>query len=282
MGHTGLSERAGGRRGRRRGPMSHVPKRLASTATKVATLSTAHLKAFPPPEAIVGRTPSSSQTERPSFFSAETWATLQPPNPASLSAFAHRIGLAKTLSNPAEAIQQACTHPSFVPFHARHNPNQPAITANGNLSTLGNSLLGLFATEHVNATFPHLPTRVMKAAVSAYVGPSSCANIAKEMGVGHILRWNRTVSPQYRLFYTFVTLSRGCGRLRGSPRTSLSRSFHYVGSFSAHTSRNAVDQAVIEILVFGSFQHISFSTCNVATRRGQELLPCLRAAPVFV
>ncbi|KIP10000.1 hypothetical protein PHLGIDRAFT_85700 [Phlebiopsis gigantea 11061_1 CR5-6] len=179
--------------------MSHVPKRLASTATKVATLSTSHLKVFPPPEAVVGRAPSSSQTERtPSFFSAETWATLQPPNPASLSAFAHRIGLAKTFSNPAEVIQQACTHPSFVPFHAKHNPDQPAVTANGNLTTLGNSLLGLFATEHVNSTYPHLPTRVMKAAVSAYVGASSCASIAKDMGVGHLLRWNRTPNTPTR------------------------------------------------------------------------------------
>lgn len=177
--------------------MSHVPKRLASTATKLATVSASHLKAFPPPEAVVSRAPSSSKSKTehtPNFFDAETWAALQPPNPATLTAFAHRIGLGKTFPNPAEAIQQACTHPSFIPFHAKHNPNQPAPAANGNLATLGNSLLGLFATEHVNSTFPHLPTRVMKAAVSAYVGPTTCVNIAKEMGASQVVRWNRTVS----------------------------------------------------------------------------------------
>lgn len=175
--------------------MSHVPKRLASTATKFATISTAHLKAFPPREAIVSRTPSSSKTqEKPNFFDAETWAVLQPPNPATLSAFAHRIGLGKTLPDPADAIQQACTHPSFLPLFAKHQSGKPAPATNGNLAALGNSLLGLFAAEHVNATYPHLPTRVMKAAVSAYVGPTTCTNIAKEMGANHILRWNRTVS----------------------------------------------------------------------------------------
>ena len=179
--------------------MSHVSKRFASTATKLATLSTSHLKQFPPKEAIARPGPSSSSSGaktvlQPSFFDAETWASLQPPNPAAVAAFTHRIGLGKVIPEPFAGIEQACTHPSFIPFFAKHNPDQPVPVSNKNLETIGNALLGLFATEHVNATFPHLPTRVMKAAVSAYVGPMTCQNIAKEMGAGQILRWNRTVS----------------------------------------------------------------------------------------
>lgn len=262
--------------------MSHVPKRLASTATKVATLSTSHLKVFPPPEAVVGRAPSSSQTERtPSFFSAETWATLQPPNPASLSAFAHRIGLAKTFSNPAEVIQQACTHPSFVPFHAKHNPDQPAVTANGNLTTLGNSLLGLFATEHVNSTYPHLPTRVMKAAVSAYVGASSCASIAKDMGVGHLLRWNRTVSPRYRLLYILAMPSRAddSGAFQvlvclGCPAS--------LALLSAYVPRSSVDQAVIGLLVWVTSFHFPSTILQPDADKSCCLVTKLDATRVFV
>ncbi|TFY73580.1 hypothetical protein EWM64_g10432, partial [Hericium alpestre] len=57
---------------------------------------------------------------------------------------------------------------------------------------LGNSLLGLFAAEHLNTSYPHLPTRALKAAVSAYVGPMTCASVAREMGAAPLLRWHRT------------------------------------------------------------------------------------------
>jgi large subunit ribosomal protein L44 len=54
----------------------------------------------------------------------------------------------------------------------------------------------------VHASFPHLPTRVLKAAVSAYVGPLTCAAVAKEMGAVPLLRWNRTVSVPGLCFAT--------------------------------------------------------------------------------
>jgi dsRNA-specific ribonuclease len=205
----GLGERAGGRRGGRRArPMSHVSKRFASAATKLATLSTSHLKQFPPKEAVIQSLASGSEAktaQQPNFFDAESWASLQPANPATIAAFAHRIGLGKLIPEPFTGIEQACTHPSFVPFFTKYHPDRPVPVSNGNLSVLGNSLLGLFATEHVNTAFPHLPTRVMKAAVSAYVGPTTCQSIAKEMGAGQILRWNRTVSTMS--MYAGVTLS---------------------------------------------------------------------------
>ena len=188
--------------------MSHVSKRLASTATKFATIAPSQLKAFPPKEAVAPKPSSSKTAHTPHFFDPESWAALQPPNPAALNAFAHRIGLGKVLPSPAEGIRQACTHPSFLSLHAKHRPKDPAPATNSNLATLGNSLLGLFATEHVNATYPHLPTRVLKAAVSAYVGSSTCTNVANEMGASQLLRWNRTVSLNLRRSYVNVTMLR--------------------------------------------------------------------------
>lgn len=176
--------------------MGYAQKRLASTAAKLVSVPASHLKAFPPKEAfLAGASASKTVTpsSKPNLFNAETWAATQPPHPAALTAFAHRIGLASTLPTP-DAIQQACTHPSFLPLYERHHPSKPLPSANGNLATLGNSLLGLFATEYINSSYPHLPTRVLKAAVSAYVGPSTCAAIAREMGASPLLRWNRIVS----------------------------------------------------------------------------------------
>ncbi|KAI0051036.1 60S ribosomal protein L3 [Auriscalpium vulgare] len=163
--------------------MAHAQKRLAATASRVAHVPLSSIKSFPPKEAL-----AASTSKRP--FSPETWSALQPPPPSAFSALAHRIGLASTVDTGD--LQQACTHPSVLQLHATHLPNQPPPPANGNLATLGNSLLGLFATEHLSATYPHLPTRVLKAAVSAYVGPYTCANVAREIGAAHLLRWQRT------------------------------------------------------------------------------------------
>ncbi|EPQ25959.1 uncharacterized protein PFL1_06415 [Pseudozyma flocculosa PF-1] len=65
--------------------------------------------------------------------------------------------------------------------------------ANRALSTVGNSLLGMMASEYLHLRYPNLPTRVLKAAVAAYVGPSTLADVAGEIGLGGqgILRWNR-------------------------------------------------------------------------------------------
>ncbi|TFK71664.1 ribonuclease III [Pluteus cervinus] len=172
--------------------MGHVQKRFVTTAAKLASVSTAHLPKFPPKEAIF------VQREVPKApFSPEAWASLQPPPPSSLSAFAHRIGLASILTSN-ELIQQACTHPSFLVPHRHHYPQERAPATNAQLATTGNALMGLFASEYVQATFPYLPTRVLKAAVTAHVGPLSCANVAQEMGVPQLLRWHRLSSTPTR------------------------------------------------------------------------------------
>lgn len=164
-------------------PMGHVGRRLYSTASQLA-VARAHLKHFPPKEATARRTGKT--------FDPETWAALQPPPPSALVAFANRIGLGSILTSPV-AIQRTCTHKSFLDLHAKYYPRSAAPPCNANLAAIGNALMGLFASEHLHTSYPHLPTRVLKAAVSAHVGPLTCASVAQEMGAAPLLRWHRQV-----------------------------------------------------------------------------------------
>ncbi|KAF9054352.1 ribonuclease III domain-containing protein [Panaeolus papilionaceus] len=168
--------------------MNHVQRRLASTAAKLASVSPSTLASFPPVE--------SFKTKKDEFikkdeFNPESWAAIQPVPSTALSAFAHRIGLASVLSSP-EIVRQACTHPSFLPLYRQHYPQLPEPKTNAQFAALGNSLLGLFATEYIQAKYPYLPTRVLKAAVSAHVGPMTASSVAQEMGAQPLLRWHRT------------------------------------------------------------------------------------------
>ena len=164
-------------------------RRLASAATKLASVPLSSVKKFPPKEAL---TASLSAT-----FSPETWAALQPPPPSALSVLSLRIRFGSVLQIPE--LEQACMHPFILPLHAKRHPNQKPPLANGNLSNLGNALLGLFASEFVVASYPHLPTLIVRAAVSAYVGPNTCANVATEVGAAPLLRWYRMVRVGFPL-----------------------------------------------------------------------------------
>lgn len=147
---------------------------------------------FPPPEIAKPPTdPSSSSALTP-----EIWGHLQLPTQSALHAFANRIGLGAILTSHPR-ILQICTHPSFVPFHTHYSQYTPTnqstpLPSNESLETLGNSLLGLFASEHLHASYPHLPNRVIKAAVTAYVGPTTCAAITREFGAASLIRWRRS------------------------------------------------------------------------------------------
>ena len=55
---------------------------------------------------------------------------------------------------------------------------------NGPLATLGNALLGALTSELLLASFPHLPSRVTKAALTMYAGPKSLAAVATSWGIG--------------------------------------------------------------------------------------------------
>ncbi|KAI0322816.1 ribonuclease III domain-containing protein [Amylostereum chailletii] len=153
-------------------------------ASRVAHVPLSSLPSFPPKDALA------TSSNHAAFDSTSWSSTLRPP-PQAFSALAHRIGLGNSV--PISDLQQACTHSSVLPLHALHaKRGTPAPASNDNLAAMGNSLLGLFAAEHISASYPHLPTRVLKAAVSAYVGPLTCATVAKEMGAAPLLRWHRT------------------------------------------------------------------------------------------
>ena len=168
-----------------------VRKTLPRTVLPAPSMSpTAPARTFPPAEAL--KKPKYNERE----LAVETYSQLQPPDTSALAAFAHRIGIASIFSaedDMLSLVRQALTHSSFAPFHQSHYPNEPPPPTNTNLAVMGNSLLGLFATEHVHASYPHLPTRVLKTTVSAYVGPRTCQTISKEIGVAPLLRWARTV-----------------------------------------------------------------------------------------
>jgi large subunit ribosomal protein L44 len=176
--------------------MGHAPKRLYSTASKLA-ISPTSLTHFPPRDSFK-RPQQPAATAKPASpqnsFDADAWASLQPPPKSALSAFSHRIGLGSVLTSE-KTIQQACVHPSFLPFHKQYYPKESLPPSNAQLASMGNSLMGLFASEHLHATYPHLPLRVLKAAVSAHVGPLTCASVAQEMGAAPLLRWHRQARP---------------------------------------------------------------------------------------
>lgn len=71
---------------------------------------------------------------------------------------------------------------------------------NASMASLGNSLLGLIASEYLHLRFPNLPNRVLKAALSAYVGPTTLSDVGAELGVTgqNIVRWDKqaTVKTQ--------------------------------------------------------------------------------------
>ncbi|TFK32790.1 ribonuclease III domain-containing protein [Crucibulum laeve] len=167
--------------------MGHVQNRILTTAAKASTVARSTLPQFPPKDALFTRRKLPSTA-----FVPETWASIQPPPPSALSAFAHRIGLPSVLDTN-EIILQACTHPSFLRPYRRQYPDAPAPETNAQLAPLGNALMGLFASEYLHAKYPYLPTRVLKAAVTAHVGPLTCASVAQEMGATPLLRWHRTV-----------------------------------------------------------------------------------------
>ncbi|KAL7423802.1 54S ribosomal protein L3 mitochondrial [Cryptotrichosporon argae] len=123
------------------------------------------------------------------------------PAPSALAALLARLSLPATPANQRAALM-CLTHPSYAsPLAVRpvfptkpgalSSPPSPAAppaetdtASNALLAVLGNSLLGLFAAEHLAATFPHMPTTALKAAVTSLVGPAACVSVARELGVG--------------------------------------------------------------------------------------------------
>ncbi|WWC99659.1 hypothetical protein V866_006563 [Kwoniella sp. B9012] len=124
-----------------------------------------------------------------------------PPSTA-LSALLSRLSLPSNDPSLHPTLMACLTHPSYYSAQAQSNTNEipelevvdsesssssssSSTTKSDNelLSTLGNSLLGLFASEHITQLYPLLPTQAVKNAITAYVGPSTCLSVARELGV---------------------------------------------------------------------------------------------------
>lgn len=143
------------------------------------------------------------------------WASLRAQVPSAIAALGARLHLFSHSLSPEDRerrtrlVQMACTHPSLLsvqqtasglPLSASERQEVPElheqVEHNAQLATLGNNLLGLLAAEHFHLKYPHLPTRVLKAFISAYVGPSTLADVGAELGVlaQGVQRWDRTGS----------------------------------------------------------------------------------------
>lgn len=161
----------------------------------------------------------------------ELYSAVRPPPISALAALTSRLGLipvgtdAETKNRRIKLVHQACTHstfqsvvdkalaiesslttdmsPSGLVRHrkdakvdldaAQYFPASREVDSQATLSTLGNSLLGMVATEYLHLRYPNLPTRVLKAAVSGYVGTLTLSNVAFTLGFGAkgIMRWNK-------------------------------------------------------------------------------------------
>lgn len=166
-------------------------------------------------EAVLNAERDAPQGHLPSFVRLypAMWASLKSQTPSAVATLGSRFHLI-TSSMPKDTyerrmalIRAACTHPSLVsvqqkayalPLSVQERNQIPelheSIEHNAQLATVGNSLLGMIAAEHFHLKFPHLPTRVLKAFVSAYVGPSTLADVGSELGVlgQGVQRWDRT------------------------------------------------------------------------------------------
>lgn len=140
------------------------------------------------------------------------YAFTTPPPLSALSALANRLasvtastGVSCSLAQDLPLLEQCLIHESFwtgvselaappmgttrLYTHHHDTPLASGTTTNlhahnGPLATLGNALLGALTSELLLSSFPHLPTRVTKAALTMYAGPKSLAAVASSWGVG--------------------------------------------------------------------------------------------------
>jgi large subunit ribosomal protein L44 len=87
-----------------------------------------------------------------------------------------------------DSLPPAAHERTYTNFHDSILPDSPSTTpvhaSNATLAQIGNSVLGTLTTELLLSSFPNLPTRVVKAALTLYAGPKSLAQVAKSWGVG--------------------------------------------------------------------------------------------------
>ncbi|KAK8865897.1 hypothetical protein IAR55_001045 [Kwoniella newhampshirensis] len=118
----------------------------------------------------------------PVLVSSKPTPSVVPP-PTALSALLSRLSLPPSTTLHS-ALVACLTHPSYI-SDLEDTPSSSSETTENNelLSTLGNSLLGLFASEHLSTLYPLLPTFALQNAITAFVGPAALLSVARELGV---------------------------------------------------------------------------------------------------
>lgn len=139
------------------------------------------------------------------------YASLLPRQSSQLHALLARVHLPHDDPELLHLLNVALTHPSWI---AQRNTvleqsseedlgdslsgalkaarSQTGPQSHVELATLGNTLVGCLASESLHLAYPNLPNRVLKAALSAHVGPNSLADVAVELGVSAkgLIKWD--------------------------------------------------------------------------------------------
>lgn len=150
---------------------------LASTATSISTSRRAFSQS-PRPAASQDSAVASSSTSSSDSIQDTTAIPRNFPShesaarSAKLAALHARLSLPTRL--PLKTLARCLVDPSVDPRPGYNN---------GELSILGQELLGYYTSEHLICHYPRLPMSVLLAAQYAYVGPATLASMRKEWGV---------------------------------------------------------------------------------------------------
>jgi hypothetical protein len=100
-----------------------------------------------------------------------------------------------------DIIYQADPTASGLQPHPRCTPKGTLPATNAIVDSAGKPLRDPFIDKHLRAVYPHFPTHALKAAVIIYIGRTTCAAVACEMGVTPLLQQHcsgRTRRPRTR------------------------------------------------------------------------------------
>ncbi|KAH9464361.1 hypothetical protein MJO28_001965 [Puccinia striiformis f. sp. tritici] len=135
---------------------------------------------------------SAGQSDRPEpmYLPGKVTATIAPDQSMDANVKMHPFGSKRRSELRA---QQAGIDPDVDLLDLESNwiDNYPKFTNflddeklhNEQLATLGNSILGMLGSEWLDRRYPYLPTKAFQAALTMYVGPRTCADVARLWGV---------------------------------------------------------------------------------------------------